>query len=311
MLAVALVAGCYNPSVPAGAPCGVQLDCPVGQACIADKCRIGAAPPDDGGVGTPGADAGPGVDTDSDGRPDVSDNCPALANPDQDDEDGDHVGDACDPCPIVAHAAGDPDGDRDGIPEVGGCDPSQATQDRVWQFYGFSRAPTDVLETSSGWTAAGGSYHGDARGQPFDLTFLTPRLHLVGNTLDSFVVTATVAIDSGFTDGAVGLSIEDGTMADDIASVDCELSLVDSKPGLVLRLPGNDKTDGFAWLPGTDYAISLSYRPGHYTCTVVEPGGTAHTLAGDAANVPQADGVSMYIDNLAAQVRWLLVVGTP
>ena len=36
------------------------------------------------------------VDTDSDGVPDVSDNCPGVGNPDQIDVDFDSVGDACD-----------------------------------------------------------------------------------------------------------------------------------------------------------------------------------------------------------------------
>jgi alpha-tubulin suppressor-like RCC1 family protein len=42
-----------------------------------------------------------GTDTDSDGIPDIIDNCPSVYNPDQTDTDGDDIGDACDNCPNV------------------------------------------------------------------------------------------------------------------------------------------------------------------------------------------------------------------
>ncbi|MBP7933386.1 MAG: hypothetical protein KA354_01945 [Phycisphaerae bacterium] len=44
-------------------------------------------------------------DTDCDGIPDESDNCPAVSNRDQDDSDGDGAGDACDPCPLTIPGA--------------------------------------------------------------------------------------------------------------------------------------------------------------------------------------------------------------
>jgi hypothetical protein len=54
-----------------------------------------------GGV-SPGVKAPPPVDTDGDGIPDPSDNCPLRPNPDQADADGDGTGDVCDPPPAVS-----------------------------------------------------------------------------------------------------------------------------------------------------------------------------------------------------------------
>ena len=58
-------------------------------------------------------------DSDEDGVPDCSDNCPQVYNPDQADGDVDGVGDACDNCPDVGNP-GQEDGDDDGVGDA--CD---------------------------------------------------------------------------------------------------------------------------------------------------------------------------------------------
>jgi DNA-binding beta-propeller fold protein YncE len=60
-------------------------------------------------------------DTDRDGIPDLTDDCPSRPDPDQKDGDADEVGDACDDCPTVANH-GQEDSDHDGSGDA--CQPT-------------------------------------------------------------------------------------------------------------------------------------------------------------------------------------------
>jgi hypothetical protein len=59
------------------------------------------------------------IDSDADGTPDGTDNCPLVYNPGQADFDGDGVGDVCDNCLLIFNP-GQADGDGDGVGDL--CD---------------------------------------------------------------------------------------------------------------------------------------------------------------------------------------------
>jgi hypothetical protein len=63
-------------------------------------------------------------DNDNDGVDDPFDNCPLTANPGQEDTDGDGTGDVCDPTPL-------PDTDGDGIPDANDNCPAVANTDQT------------------------------------------------------------------------------------------------------------------------------------------------------------------------------------
>jgi imidazolonepropionase-like amidohydrolase len=84
----------FNPIRPMDK--GAQADADgdkVGDAC--DPCPLDADKTTCTGVDP--------NDTDKDGVPNATDNCPAVANADQKDTDGDGKGDVCDPCPTKAN----------------------------------------------------------------------------------------------------------------------------------------------------------------------------------------------------------------
>ncbi|MGH7961730.1 MAG: thrombospondin type 3 repeat-containing protein, partial [Candidatus Binatia bacterium] len=68
------------------------------------------------------------ADADGDGIPDTSDNCPAVANPNQDDTDADGVGDPCDNCVSVANPS-QADSDGDGVGDA--CEPADSDSDGI------------------------------------------------------------------------------------------------------------------------------------------------------------------------------------
>lgn len=96
MIALCALSACGEDPTQVG-PGPVNGACTSNETCEADESCIG---------GTCQADS------DRDGIPETTDNCPLISNPDQADSDGDGIGDACEP--VVES----PDDDDDGIPNA-------------------------------------------------------------------------------------------------------------------------------------------------------------------------------------------------
>ena len=115
------------------------------------------APSPPGGTDMPDAAITQATDTDGDGVPDLVDNCPTVANPDQHDHDGDLRGDACDVCPHVADTGADYDGD--GVGDA--CDPRPTEPgDHIVFFDGFYGPAIDPWQSVLGppdWTIDSGA----------------------------------------------------------------------------------------------------------------------------------------------------------
>ena len=104
---------------------GLLICCALGVLLAVTACTAPSQTAGGTGGGDQITDGDASQDTDEDGVPDASDNCPNVPNADQVDSDDDTVGDVCDDCPQDANKT-DPgecgcglqdtgsDGDRDG-----------------------------------------------------------------------------------------------------------------------------------------------------------------------------------------------------
>ena len=111
---------------------------PQGTSDAAPDVDSRSAPAPDAAIDAPPL---PG-DADGDGIDDPDDNCASVANPNQENEDGDAFGNACDLCIAVDDGVtAQADGDGDGFGD--GCDPQPTEQNSLIFFEGFDSAIDD------------------------------------------------------------------------------------------------------------------------------------------------------------------------
>ena len=187
----------------------------------------------------------PPVDSDGDGVPDDSDNCPTISNADQKDSDGDQIGDACDNCPQLANpnqADEDKDGfgnvcdncphianvtqvdtDNDDVGDV--CDPApMVAGNHIELFLGFDD-PSEIADWHVGGTNAMFSVEGGQLTQTGDSDLAILWKDMANGTANAVVTTHVTLgpVNTTFTNrGAFVMSkfVRDATMPADFGTGD-------------------------------------------------------------------------------------------
>lgn len=247
-------------------------------------------------------------DRDGDGHLDNADNCPALANEDQHDEDGDHIGDVCDPCPHVAGDAADADGD--GVGDA--CDPQPTIAKQRLRFFdpftsdlpewrhdpgvartgetlradAFPDAYTELL-IPNGETriATGGTIKAVGTGTPHQLV-ITVGINSTGDIYDYGEF-----YDTGGATGSISLTKRNLATYTGLANQDY--------PGI---LPMG------AWSMQIDASVSAQRM-----ALSAKLGGTTATLTGDTSAAPAltgSDRITLYMQNADIRFDYFVVIDT-
>jgi hypothetical protein len=258
------------------------------------------APGDGTGDGGPGDGDG---DADDDGVLDAADNCPQVPNPAQADEDGDRLGDLCDPCPPFA---GGGDADGDGVGDA--CDPRpQSPGDQIVFFEGFAAdgLPAGWLPKGT-WSVSGGSLRLTAQGTELaTLVVLFPSVdHL---TLSS---SATITALNNTTTGSLG--IVDRFDIDATVGAHCGggrtgmgplFGLIDASNGAFLSSAPH------AFDVGTAYRLALRRSGNDYQCQNTDPNGDKQIVITNAA--PNGNFIGFRARTASATFPWLMAVVSP
>jgi hypothetical protein len=297
-----VVAGCFAPDPSAGLPCaasGTTPDderCPEGLLCVAhdgiETCEVD--------------DVGDGPDGDTDGVPDLTDNCPALANPDQLDEESDGIGDACDLCPPFDD--GNTDGDGDGVGD--GCDPNpMAPGDRLIAFEGFGRPLPDSWDVIGQLVVDGGEARADSADAASTIASLaSPVAERV-----EIRATATLLAINAMADNLGAVSLIERQAPDMDKAVACQLSSLADATEQQLRIFDIANgvlvdTAGHPFVVGEQLDLRLRREGTRYLCRATGP---ALELAGVVTYSPASPRIGLRVRGADAAFHWVMVITSP
>jgi hypothetical protein len=247
-----------------------------------------------------------GFDTDGDGVPDASDNCPVVANATQLNHDGDAPGDACDKCPHLMSAT-DPDGDGDGVGDA--CDPRPAVAGDSIAFWEGFYASNSIAT----WTANGGTWS-VANGVLRQSSMTTDDVQLYA-PITFMRAAATTEVGAGAFGSATSAldrpHVSVVTGATQLHNYWC--SAVDVTAGdriyATVITAGGDSFPNVAWggsfEPGSQVQLTSALIGANNECSVFP---SPLTLQGGLNGSPTAGGVGLATRTASASFDYLFVV---
>ena len=277
---------------------GAVTDASADAGAVGDPDAVLNAPPD-GSV-----DAGT-LDRDHDGIVDTLDDCPDVPDPAQADEDGDHLGDVCDPCPPFSNNT---DTDGDGLGDA--CDPNPTVPgDQLVHFEGFAGALSASWTTVGNFSTQGGN--GVAKAPDGTSTILA----IASPAAARVEIRAALVLDTinstGLNLGAIGLvdRLQPGTDK----AVTCQLAALTGATQPVLRI--FDTATGTAVSSathpvtlGSEIELRLRRDGTTYACHATSP---ALEITGSDTFSPASPQIGLRLRNANGRAHWVMIVTSP
>lgn len=297
------VTACYAPRAPEGAPCGPQDACPTGLVCRGGACLSAGADNDAAPSEVLPVDAidAAAIDTDGDGVYDGDDNCPTVKNADQYNEDNDHYGDACDPCPVVMDTVPPQDPDHDGVSAE--CDlRPQTPGDSIVFFEGFAGGVPN-------WP-----HQGSLTSVGDEVRFAMPMggyLTVPGPVVTNGAMFASITVETVAAEAEIGLRVPYLPMNNQ--GIGCELYHFDQAPNQIFlydyianaEMSSND----YPWPINTALPVGIVRSGANYLCRVVDPSVVVHDTASTTQSTLQNGTNAIVGYGITVRLDWVIVLG--